>query len=136
MSWDKVRRKKDSEDTPYPKEEREQPLLPSWMKTGKAVLAFLVILISLTVLAFFVEALSYAFVAVGMVIMIGAYFLGGGFSEWSIVGRHMTTKGARSEMEHRYGRGASDWTTITGGMLIGGIIFLSGVLAIFLGVLF
>lgn len=137
VPWQKVRRRRDPEEISQPEEKKEEPLLPSWIKTQKAILVIFALFISLTILGFFVGALRYVLIAVGIGIMIVAYFLGGGFSEvYGPMIPRLTTKGAKAEMEYRYKRGASDWTIIMAGILIGGIIFLSGVLAILLEALF
>ncbi len=99
------------------------------MKMRKTVLIFPILLLVLTVIAFIFSPLRYIFPLAGIIIMIGAYFFGGGISEWHSV-PPTTTATARSMLEYRYGESASNWETIMSGFLIGGIVFLSGVLAI------
>ncbi|UCD92621.1 MAG: hypothetical protein JSV43_01475, partial [Methanobacteriota archaeon] len=137
VSWEKARKRRVLEDIPEPKKEKEEPLLPSWIRRKKAILVIFALFVILTVLGYFLGALRYVLIGVGIGMMIVSYFVGGGFSEvYGPMIPRLTTRGAKAEMDYRYKRGASDWTIIMGGILIGGVIFLSGVFAIFLDGLF
>jgi hypothetical protein len=132
VSWERAKDRKSSRersDGTKDVKEDEGPVTPEWMKAKKIILTFLLIFIILTVLALLVEPLRYIFPLVGIVIMIAAYFFGGGMSEWHSA-PHDTTHGARSMLKYRYDESASNWDTITAGFIIGGLIFLSGVVAI------
>lgn len=132
ISWEKIRKRRVEVDPSPPEEEK---LLPSWMKARRVILVILAVYVSLTLLAFFVIILRYAFVVAGIGIMVGAYFIGGGISEWhSVPGQ--TTHSARSMLRYRYKGSASNWQLITGGVIIGGMVFLAGVVAILLGMFF
>lgn len=103
------------------------------MKTRNVASVFLLLLLVLTVLAYLFSPLRYIFPLAGIVILIGAYFLGGGLSEWHSV-PPTTTHSARSMLEYRYGESASNWDLIMAGVVIGGLTFLSGILAILISI--
>ncbi len=115
--------------------ESEGPLIPEWMKMRKVILIFLALLAILTSVAYLLSSLRYLFALAGIIIMIGGYFLGGGLSEWHSA-PPTTTTSARSMLEYRYGESASNWDLIMLGFMLGGVVFLSGVLAIILAILF
>jgi hypothetical protein len=133
VSWDKARKRRKVERVfEPPKEEKEELLLPLWMKAKKTILVILPIFVCLTVVAFFVEILGYVFVVVGIGIMIGTYFVGGGMSEWTSR-PGITTHSQKAFRKYRYEESASNWAVIVGGFVVGGFVFLSGVLALVLG---
>jgi hypothetical protein len=137
VSWERVKgREENAWDRSYEAKvgrESEGPMMPEWMKARKVILLFPTLFIILTVLAFLIDQLRYVFPLTGIVIMIVTYFLGGGISEWHSV-PPTTTTSAKSMLEYRYGESASDWDMITAGFIVGGIVLLSGVLAILLTV--
>ncbi len=140
VSWERVKAKdeKSTWERSYEAKvgrESEGPMMPDWMKLRKVILPFVALFVILTVLAFLIEPLRYIFPLSGIVIMIVTYFLGGGLSEWHSV-PPTTTISAKSMLEYRYGESASDWDMITAGFIIGGVVFLSGVLAILTAALF
>jgi hypothetical protein len=138
VPWERVKDKKNPWEKSYEARvvrESEGRVVPEWMKVRKVIFFFPALLIILTVVAFLVETLRYVFPLAGIVVMIVTYFLGGGLSEWHSVSPTTTTS-AKSMLEYRYGESASDWDVITIGFIIGGIIFLSGVVAILTDALF
>ncbi len=131
VSWEKVKQRRKMQEWRYEtrkEREREEKVVPDWMRAKKVVTVFLSLLAILVVLAYFVHSLRYLFPLAGMVIMIGSYVAGGGLSEWHSV-RPSTARGARAMLEYRYGESSSNWDMIIAGFLIGGIVFLSGFLA-------
>ncbi len=102
--------------------------MPDWMKARKTMLFFLLLLVVLTILAYFIDSLRYILPVTGIVIMVGSYFLGGGLSEWHSA-PPTTTIAAKSMLEYRYGESASNWDVITAGFIFGGLLLLSGILA-------
>lgn len=136
VSWERVKEKKSVWERSYEarvERESEGPLMPEWMKVKKVVLIFMLLLVVLTVLAYFIDPLRYIFPLTGIVILIGAYFLGGGLSEWHSA-PPTTTISAKSMLEYRYGESSSNWDLIMAGVVIGALVFLSGILAILLSV--
>jgi hypothetical protein len=109
-------------------------LIPQWMKTKKAILVFVVSVIVMTVLAYFIDSLRYIFPLTGIIIIIGAYSMGGGRSELHRASP-ITRTGIKAMMEHRYGGSASDWGAIAAGFVIGGLVFLSGLLGALVDIL-
>jgi hypothetical protein len=137
-SWERAKDEKNPWEKSYEARvvrESKGPMVPAWMKMRKAILLYSVLFIILTIIAFLVDTLRYVFVLLGIVIMIAAYFLGGGLSEWHSV-PPVTTTSAKSMLQYRYGESSSDWDIITMGFIIGGLMFLSGVLAILTDALF
>ncbi|MEE9116839.1 MAG: hypothetical protein V3U09_08085 [Thermoplasmata archaeon] len=138
VPWERVKDEKSTWERSYEAKvgrEDEGPMTPEWMKARKFILSFTALFAILTILAFFIEPLRYIFPLSGIVIMVATYFLGGGLSEWHSV-PPTTTISARSMLEYRYGESASDWDMITAGFIIGGVVFVSGVLAILVAALF
>jgi hypothetical protein len=137
VNWERVKDKKSVWERSYEarvERESEGPLVPDWMKAKKVVSIFLLLLLVLTILAYFIGSLRYLFPLTGIIILIGSYFLGGGLSEWHSA-PPTTTISARSMLEYRYGESASNWDLIMAGVVIGGLVFLSGLLAILLSML-
>jgi hypothetical protein len=132
-SWKKVRARKGARESSetYGERKRDEPLIPDWMKVKKVVVIFILLFLCLTTLAFFIDASRYAFPIAGIVILVGGYVLGGGLSEWSSFSGG-TTIGARSSLKYRYGESASNWDVIIVSFVIGGLVFLSGLIAILL----
>lgn len=138
VSWETVKGEKNIWERSYEARvgrESEGPLIPEWMKMRKVILIFLALLAILTSVAYLLSSLRYLFALAGIIIMIGGYFLGGGLSEWHSA-PPTTTTSARSMLEYRYGESASNWDLIMLGFMLGGVVFLSGVLAIILAILF
>ncbi len=138
VSWERIKDKKSTRERSYEAKvgrESKGPIVLGLMKTWKFMFTFASLFAILTVLALIIEPLRYIFPLSGIVIMIVAYFLGGGLSEWHSV-RPTTTIGARSMLSYRYGESSSNWDIITIGLIIGGIIFLSGVLSILIATLY
>ncbi|MCK5290573.1 MAG: hypothetical protein KAR39_00970 [Thermoplasmata archaeon] len=138
VSWERVKRKKSTREKSYEAKvgrESKGPTVLTLMKTWKFMFTFASLFAILTVLALIIEPLRYIFPLSGIVIMIVAYFLGGGLSEWHSV-PPTTTIGAKSMLSYRYGGSSSNWDMITIGLIIGGIIFLSGVLSILIATLY
>ena len=138
VSWERVKDEKSAWERSYEAKvgrESEGRIVLNLKKTWKFMFAFTSLFAILKVLALIIEPLRYIFPLSGIVIMIVTYFLGGGLSEWHSV-PPTTTISAKSMLEYRYGESASDWDMITAGFIIGGVVFLSGVLAILTAALF
>jgi hypothetical protein len=138
ISWERAKDEKNPWEKSYEARvvrESKGPVVPELMKVRKIIFFFPALFIVLTIIAFLIDSMRYVFPLVGIVVMIVTYFLGGGLSEWHSV-PPTTTVSAKSMLLYRYGESASDWDLITAGFIIGGIIFLSGVLAIVTDALF